>query len=218
MADLDKFFDIFKRIGQFFDAIGKIPQHIRDFAVGLGDIGEGVGRELIAVPEAIGYTAEDIFWFVYYTLIYVGELIYCSIQILMNFPSCFIYYAIEILGIILYLPARFIFWLFGMKSIEDAIWNGLYELDKQLYLATGGHKSDDKCSGYHFLHYPCWIVDKCYRCVDKNGRRMADTKKYTKQMQDISDDFSNGRIKHLFTDPIDQMKKGGREVGDAFKF
>jgi len=218
MGIFDGFIDFFRRVGQALEAIGKVPQHITDFAVGLGDIGKGVGEELIAVPQAIGYTAEDIWYFVYYTLIYVGELIYCSIQILTNFPSCLIYYMIEILGIILYLPVRFIFWLFGMKSIEDAIWNGLYELDKQFYLATGGHKDKDQCSGYHFLHYPCWIVNKCYRCLDKDGRRMADTKQYTNQMKVISDDFTTGRIKRLFTDPIDIMNRGGEEVARSFVY
>jgi hypothetical protein len=217
MGIFDGFIDFFRRVGQALEAIGKVPQHITDFAVGLGHIGEGVGEELIAVPEAIGLTAENIYWFVYYTLVYVAELIYCSIQILMNFPSCFIYYAIEILGIILYLPVRFIFWLFGMKSIEDAIWNGLYELDKQLYLATGGQKSNDQCSGYHFLHYPCWIVNKCYRCIDKKtGKRMADTNQYTNQMNKISDKFGN--ISRLFTDPIDIMNQGGEEVARSFVY
>ena len=52
-----------------------------------------------------------------------------------NFPKCFVWYAIDIIVWTLYLPFRFIFWLFdyflniGMVKGEHKVWNFLNDID-----------------------------------------------------------------------------------------
>jgi len=211
---MDGLFAIFDAIGDFLESVAEVPQRIGEMANGLVEIGEGISQEFVAVPEAITYTAKDIFLFGFYTLKFSGELLYCTMKILFNFPSCFIWYLIEIIGIILYLPIRFVFWIFGLGSIEDAIWSALYEADKWVYLNTGGHKDNENCSGYHFLHYPCWILEKCYRCRDDAGNELANRTVYANNMTEIRKDFGN--IYRLFTDPINLMEQGGMDFLKGF--
>lgn len=207
----------------------EVLAHLQTFGEGVVDLVEGTGKEFVGFFEGGGMALRDIITFIITSVFYVSELIICTVKTLQNFPTCFFWYVIQIFGIILYLPFRFLFWLLGLGRVEDIIWSKLYDLDKQFYNATGGHKSNDQCSGYHFLHYPCWIVDACYRCRNDEGKPMADMKKYydsneqfLKDLGIVStkhgnvNDVQGGRLKTLLIDPLSQMATGLSKMFSIF--
>jgi hypothetical protein len=228
---MDKMFHIFDIIPEMFNGIIQITEKVADWtqdvatigerlqhlAVGIVDLGEGLGDEIIGFPQAVEIGTVDMATFIVTTIIYVGELIYCTMRSLQNFPSCFIYYAIEIFGILIYLPVKLFFWILGLQSIEDSLWGIMYHLDEQFYKLTGGHNDDHSKAGYHFLHYPCWIIDKCYSCKDGSGRPLADKAKYVRETEKTFKDFSpDGQIGHLVYDPLQQIIKGAGEIASVF--
>ena len=97
--------------------------------------------EIVDTVKTVEHDAEDIV-----TSIDNG------IKLLANFPSCFPWYSLQILGNIVYAPFAFFFWLFGLESIENSIWSFLDQIDSAFYEATN----------FHIFHYSDAIQSKCY--------------------------------------------------------
>lgn len=69
-----------------------------------------------------------------------------------RFKDCFLWYILEIIGFVLYVPVEFVVWLLCLQEIEKTVWDTLEEFDCMFADATG----------YHFLHYSDSILQKCY--------------------------------------------------------
>jgi hypothetical protein len=198
-------------------AFTQVVTHLQTFGEGVIDFTEGSANEFVGFFEGGGIALKDIIHFIITSVKYFSELVMCTTRSLQNFPSCFVWYVIQIFGIIMYLPIKFLFWMTGLGKYEDMIWDALYELDKKFYNATGGHKNKDECSGYHFLHYPCWIINKCYRCRNDEGKQMADKEKYISENKQFIDDLSEkGRLKKLLINPLIQMATGLSKMFSVF--
>jgi hypothetical protein len=69
-----------------------------------------------------------------------------------NLKSCFLWYALEIIGWILYIPMEFIVWFFCIQSIEDNFWGLVKEADCFIHGVMG----------FHVFYYSEHIRKKCF--------------------------------------------------------
>ena len=69
-----------------------------------------------------------------------------------NFKSCFIWYALEIIGWILYLPMEFFVWFFCLQSMEKDFWGMIKEIDCFV----------NSVIGFHIFYYSDYIRKKCF--------------------------------------------------------
>ena len=120
-------------------------------------------------------TAGFIPWFVRFVI--------CSSYKIVSFPKCFLWYGLDIVGWIFYLPFRFLFWLvdsildMGLVKLEKDTWCFLNDLDYFLhgpednyfmFQYTGEYKNapvpdpESLNTGYHIIHFPDSVMEKCY--------------------------------------------------------
>jgi hypothetical protein len=180
--------DAFNKIKNVFDGIGKIFK--------------GIGQEFDAVGESVALGVTDIFTLIEFIFIFLGSYIGCGVYFLMNIRSCLFYYLLEVLGQILYIPVRIIVWIlsflhFNLQQYLDIFWNKMEILDGLVY----------KFGGFHIIHYPRGIRQKCYVC------KRLKTQVLVNKSNDIKDDFSpGGRIQQIFNRGIDTIREGGNEI------
>jgi len=97
--------------------------------------------------------------FVWKIFIWVAMWVSCAFNKILQLPQCFLWYFLEFIGFVIYLPFRILFAIIDLivpgfnKIIYDG-WCFLYRLDSSVYSSTG----------YHFMHYPDEIINKCYKC------------------------------------------------------
>lgn len=89
------------------------------------------------------------------------NVIKCTIRLVISIPKCFLYYMLDILGFMFYLPFSLLFWILGARKQEKQIWKGIYKIDSMIY----------NQSGYHIFHYSNSIMNKCYRCKPKKAKK-----------------------------------------------
>jgi hypothetical protein len=99
-------------------------------------------------------------------IIWLIQFVICAFKMLVNIPNCFLWYGLQIAGKILYLPFRLTFFVldllliamsvgFSIQRLVDQGWFFMDDIDHMLY---------DSGSGFHFLHYPDEINERCYSC------------------------------------------------------
>jgi len=69
-----------------------------------------------------------------------------------HIKDCFLWYMLEIIGFILYVPFEFFIWLFCMKESEKSFWKLVDSLDCMF----------NDMTGFHIFHYSDTILKKCY--------------------------------------------------------
>ncbi len=94
----------------------------------------------------------------------IGQWCVKNIQTLIyriaSFKNCFLWYFLEIIGWVIYIPIEFFVWLFCLKDLENMVWDLLKKLDCTFNDITGFHfmfYSDDvnkKCFSRKFLPFP----------------------------------------------------------------
>lgn len=92
----------------------------------------------------------------------------CTIRLVISIPQCFLYYMLDTIGFIFYLPFSILFWILGASKIEKKLWKGIDKIDSAIY----------NQSGFHIFHYTNSVMNKCYRCIPKK------TKKFIKKSMD----------------------------------
>ena len=116
---------------------------------------------------------------------WIVRFIMCTAYKIAHFPKCFLWYALDTFGWILYLPFKFLFWILdtildiGMVEKEHAAWNFFDEID---YFVHGpmdnwfkdqyvdGKNMDTKNPdpenslnlGLHLIHFPDSVMETCY--------------------------------------------------------
>lgn len=69
-----------------------------------------------------------------------------------NLKSCFLWYALEIIGWILYIPIEFVVWFFCLQTLEDNFWIMVKEADCFI----------NGIMGFHVFYYSEHIRKKCF--------------------------------------------------------
>ena len=69
-----------------------------------------------------------------------------------NLKSCFIWYALEIIGWILYLPIELVVWFFCLQPMEQSFWAIVDSFDCFF----------NGIMGFHIFHYSDYVLHKCF--------------------------------------------------------
>lgn len=148
---------------------------------------------------------------------------------LFHFKDCFLWYSLEIIGYILYLPFEFIVWLLCLQSLEKTFWEMIDSIDCFFYDSTG----------FHIFHYSDTIIKKCYSkkfppfpytAVPFEGDGEFDEKAFMKMILDwylppspsemkdavkmITEEIRKPESKELLKDTTNIIKD---EIGELFK-
>uniref|UniRef100_A0A6C0JDP8 Uncharacterized protein n=1 Tax=viral metagenome TaxID=1070528 RepID=A0A6C0JDP8_9ZZZZ len=186
--------------------LAAIPIIIAEFK-GLVDIIVGSGELFIGSIESLEFFIPDFFD----GLITLGAFsiswMMCLFQNLANMQTCIIYYLLETIGQILYLPFRILFWIIfkiGFEVIYDyekVFWDKMDELDKIIMGFTG----------FHITHYPKNIREKCYNCKRLKISTLLDRTKPL--MEDVTD-----KLPRKLWPGINHIIQGGTELMHPFDF
>ena len=86
----------------------------------------------------------------------VGQWFVNNVQTLIyriaNFKNCFLWYFLEIIGWIFYIPIEFFVWLFCLKDMENMAWDSLKQFDCTF----------NDITGFHFIYFSDDVIKKCY--------------------------------------------------------
>ena len=111
------------------------------------------------IPHLIVFSIYLIRWFV--------DHIICGLKMMFSLPTCIIFYIFNLIGQLIYLPFRamwFLLWLCGFEQIYDyekKFWDKVWELDIWVFKAMIPIFGD----GIHFAAWPKSIRQKCFSCV-----------------------------------------------------
>jgi len=125
---------------------------LTDVLLGAAEVFIGTVRTLIhVIPDGL----DALFTLATFSLSWMM----CLFKNISNMQTCLIYYLLEVVGQILYLPFRiFLFLVFqlgvDLYPIEKGFWNFVEDADKFILGITG----------FHISHYPKNIRDQCYNC------------------------------------------------------
>jgi hypothetical protein len=138
---------IFKKIGKAFSTIGQIFGYVPKLFTYLSKY---IGKVCNNLTQAFQYIPRVFIW--------LGSYITGGLRFITNLNKCFGWYFLDTLGKTIYLPIKFLFWLFSLTSIEDMVWDFAESFD---CIAK-------KYTGYHLIHYSDSIQDRCYSfCPDE---------------------------------------------------
>jgi hypothetical protein len=178
---------------------------VKDVFEGIGTVFKGIGQEFDAVGEGVALGAIDIGDLLKLVFIFLGSNIECGIYFIGNLKGCFFYYLLEVIGQIFYIPVRITVWIFSLLHFNlqqylDTFWSKMENVDKIVY----------KYGGFHIIHYPRGIRQKCYVCKRLKPQVLTD------KANIVKDDFSpDGAIKQIFNKGIDTIREGGRQIMGA---
>jgi len=192
---LDEIIKGFNIIGEFFVEIAK----------GTGEIGEGLGQEIVEAPMGIGILGADFIRTITFGIAFIITNVLCAVKSIQNFYTCFLFYILDFLGQLAYLPIRlFLFcasyFMVGIYSYESKFWNKIEELDRMIFASIK----------FHIAHYPKQIRDKCYNC-----KRIKITSMGNILLGNIKD--ISGPIPNNLFGGITKMASGFQKALDAFK-
>lgn len=190
--------DVLGKISKFFSIPGNV-------GAALNDIFEGVANEFIGIPQGVWLGALDISVFVQYVWEFFITNFACGMKLMQNIQYCAIYYILDILGQILYLPFRITLWIINKfipgsyNKIENAIWGNLDIADRWTI----------ENLGFHIIHFSKPVRDKCYNC--KRLRPLVFIGKTNEVIADLGDP-----IIPFFVDGLAQMVRGLGRLVNAF--
>lgn len=183
-------------------------QRITFLSLGIMGIFEGIGMTFYYGGKGVGYTFTGIGALIDYTGEYMATNINCGMKFLGNFTSCFWYYALETLGKLIYfLMIKLWFYIAWFASgFNNAIWKA--EEDMWAFFEKVDRKVVDN-AGFHIIHYPKSVRDKCYNCRRlKQSVLPYKAKEYENTM--------NGPIKKLYLAGPKKIGEGGKTLLRTF--
>jgi hypothetical protein len=92
---------------------------------------------------------------------WLGAGVKCGVQKIKSLRECMIWYLIEIIGKIFYLPFFLLFLFIRAMTdvnIESIIWNVIGIVDTYI----------NSLVGFHVIYFPQYIIEKCYVCRIRN--------------------------------------------------
>ncbi len=159
------------------------------------------GVEFIsAVKKSAEISKNEIFLTLEYIGIFIFTHLTCAILLLYKLPMCIIFYTLDMLGKIAYLPISIILWctitLFNIDlyPLEIDAWKSLNDMDCYAY----------RVFGIRIIHFPKWVRDDCYICKTLKPSVVSNQNKKIKVA------FKETIPKLLATAGRDKMNKGTR--------
>lgn len=94
---------------------------------------------------------------------WLGNIISCSFETVINLPSCWFYYVFDMfIGFVTLIIKAICSFSSTLESARKTIWGLMVKLDKYLH----------EYSGYHIVQYPDSVVKKCYKCKNVKMPKM----------------------------------------------
>ena len=199
--------DPFAAIKKAFNVFNEIGNRMRRLKTDLDDIGTGIKHEILGVGEGLELGATDITHLIEYVFVFVGSYINCGVHFMKNFKTCFMYYLVEIIGQILYLPVRlliFMIYIVGGGDIQPYVDKGWEWAEKaDSYVFNYGQ--------FHIIHFPKSIREKCYVCRRLKQSALA------RQSNKVKYDFEpGGGIAQVFTKGINEINAAASDIKHVF--
>jgi hypothetical protein len=158
-------------IGDLFSGIKKMFTFIPDTF----NIVTGIFKKIFSIFELI-FTKIPVFlgkiliWAFVEVPWWMIQYVICAWYKLLALPDCFLWYMLEIIGKIIYLPFRLTFWILDViisrSGIEDINIQG--SVDKLWWFIDDIDHFQYPLTNFHIVHYPDDIIQKCYRCTVGN--------------------------------------------------
>jgi hypothetical protein len=125
------------------------------------------------------YIGDFTTWIFIYFFPWLGQYFECALQKIIYLPKCFLWYALDCMSWIIYLPFRIIFWLLdyifnlGIEDfVHDYFWCLLEDLDK--FIHDDGE--NNLGTGFHIIHFQDSVMETCYNCnIQSIGKGMPNT-------------------------------------------
>jgi len=187
------------------DAFKEFPKRFKKIGSGINNIFQGIGDEFKYLGIGIGRGMEDIGLLIAYATEFVFSYVICGVKYISNIPNCILYYIVDALIQILYLPIRVTLWFLksflyiNLYPTEQKLWKFAEWVDSKVYGAVG----------FNFMRWPKNVRDLCYNC------KRLKTSVLVRKAREIDYDFKVG-IPKLLKKGTDRMKKGAKEITQAF--
>ena len=190
---------------KFFVELG---ERFKNLGLGVIDIGKGLGEELEGVIIGSISLIDDMIDLSITSFMFAGSNTICAIYFLTNLKDCFIYYILQMIGTLLYLPVIIIVWILktfkiiDLQTYLDKFWVFMEKVDRIVY---------KKCK-FHIIHFQKSIREKCFVCKRLKASVIADLG--GKIVQDFTP--PDGEVVKPFAKGIEDIIKGGEELGSVF--
>jgi hypothetical protein len=199
--------DMIKNFARIVCFLNKSPPRFRNLAASLDNIFTASTEEFVAFGYALDLGFSSISNMIIYIATYISNYIECTFKILENFLDCIIFYVLDIIGQLLYLPVRIVLWIFktflqlDLYNMEKQTWDGLEDMDEYLF----------EIVGVHLLRYPKYVRDTCYTCL----RLRTDV--INEQADVVRHSFSK-TIPAMLGKSKDKFKKGRLQFHEIFAY
>jgi hypothetical protein len=111
--------------------------------------------------------------------------ILCGWNKIIAFPTCALYYLLDIMIFVILLPFRFLFWIVPpLRPLEDVVWELVDLFDTMVYSFTAQVFG----VGIHINQWPNDVLNRCYRC--KPEKEDFDRDALYRQFEQL---FENGK-------------------------
>ena len=151
------------------DAFESLPRRVNNFGNAFKGFGKGIELEFVNIGKSVDLGFSDVFNV-------IGTIGKCGMKSLTNLRSCMIWYIMDCIGTTIYaifieLPVFIIRLITGynIQPYINKIYQGIELIDTIVF----------KYTCYHIIHYPDWVIEKCYTCKfqDKVDKLNLDWKK-----------------------------------------
>jgi len=190
MKGIDGMIQDFNRIICFFKTI---PDRVDNIFAGIDSIFLGIEEQLVLYGKAAGVGFKETNKLVDRSFLLLSTYMQCGLKFLINFPKCIIFYLLDIIGKILYLPIILVLWISKFFLGID-----IYYVEKDILKAVeDGNTFFFKNVGFHLTHFPKSIREDCYVCIRLrnsvvNRQRKVLDKTFNEVIPDIIDGKDEG--------------------------
>ena len=160
LKGLPDFTKFFKQIGDMFKFIGTMPRRFRALTDGTKKIFTGINSEISGLQEGMSIGYNDITDLIHHLWEFFTNYFNCGQKFLKNLPYCIVFYILDFIGNILYLPIMIIMIIcknvfkIDLSKVEKKFWSTIYSFDIKL----------SKVIGFRLTKYPKYVTNMCYSC------------------------------------------------------
>ena len=174
--------------------------------VGLRDIFTGIGKEFQYLGIGLGRGVSDIGLLFAYVSQYLYSYILCGVKYVSNIPNCILYYMVDSVIQIIYLPIRITLWFLAtffkidLYGTQNSLWKVVEWVNGKVYATAG----------FNIIRWPKNVRDQCYNC-----KRLKQSV-LLRKAKEVDYDFKKN-IPKIMGKGVKQIGKGGKTFMGAFK-
>jgi len=178
----------------------------RKIGIGISAITAAFALQAAGAKEGSSLAFDDMVLLIKYTFEFIKTHMVCGVFFAKNIRQCILYYVIDAIFQIIYLPIRifkFFFYVFtGSTMLDDAekgIVSILDKIDTVWFTFTK----------FHFLYWPKQVRDDCYNCKRLKVSALGS------KARDVADDFTN-TLPGMFTRGFGAMHSAMEKLKNPF--